>query len=631
VHRLAAFTFVVSLIAAAAQQQEIPRFSSGVDVVQFTVTVLDKDRHPVTGLTASDFDVLVDGKPRPLAAFAAVTLPAESSVAAAAIPRVAADVTTNRLPPEGRLLVIVMDRSIRNGEPMRAARAIANAAIDRLGPFDVGAVVYTASGLRMYSQGLTTDRGRLRAAVGQNSVGALEEPPPPPSIADFVASRGATPAPKAQSRVQLTSEERSGQCDCGVCVPDTLTALAKTLTGGMTRHKSILFVGSDLALTSRDATSRCAAYIYPARDRLTRALDEANVTFHVVDPRGLEALSETAELESPIGHDDMGTDILRKMILEILPDYTGGRAVTTSNRPEAAIGAIFDEDRSYYVLAIARDPAVSKADDRHRIKIGVNRSDVTVRTRNLYFAADSTTSRKPESNAAAAALAELLPRADFSLQMNLVPQFSANGSAEVRVLLGVDAAVAGKLDVLIRAFDRVFTPVGEPLKQRLDVPPGAVAGSSAFQWTSVLKLAPGDCEVRAAVATADGARAASVIGYVDVPDGQKAELALSGIVVKGAGAPTLRRTFARGEPIALAFQVARAKTPPADVVVSYRLRDDLDQALMGGTVSPTGKGSAVDAYDLAVRAPDVAGRYVLTITASNAKHSARRDLPVTVH
>ena len=77
-----------------------------------------------------------------------------------------------------------------------------------------------------------------------------------------------------------------------------------------------------------------------------------------------------------------------------------------------------------------------------------------------------------------------------------------------------------------------------------------------------------------------------MIGYVDVPDGQKAELALSGIVVKSAGAPTLSRTFARGEPIGLAFQVARANTPPADVVVSYRVSDDLDQALMGGNRLP---------------------------------------------
>src|SRR3954454_9842259 len=118
---------------ALEQPQEIPRFKSGVDVVQFTVTVLDKDRHPITGLTASDFEVLVDGKPKPLAAFAAVTLPGESPASAESIPLVEPDVHTNQLPAEGRLVVIVMDRSIGDLD-MQVAHAIANAAIDRLGP-----------------------------------------------------------------------------------------------------------------------------------------------------------------------------------------------------------------------------------------------------------------------------------------------------------------------------------------------------------------------------------------------------------------------------------------------------------------------------------------------------------------
>jgi hypothetical protein len=54
------------------------------------------------------------------------------------------------------------------------------------------------------------------------------------------------------------------------------------------------------------------------------------------------------------------------------------------------------------------------------------------------------------------------------------------------------------------------------------LPVSAVAGSAAFQWMSVLKPPPGDYEVRAATATEDGTRAASVIGYVNVPEVRKA-------------------------------------------------------------------------------------------------------------
>src|SRR5687767_11324903 len=97
---------VASSIVAAAQQ-EVPRFRSGVDVVQFTVTVLDKERRPITGLTAADFEVLVDGKPRPIAAFAAVSLPDDTGAVAAPVQFVPPDVHTNRLPREGRLVVIV--------------------------------------------------------------------------------------------------------------------------------------------------------------------------------------------------------------------------------------------------------------------------------------------------------------------------------------------------------------------------------------------------------------------------------------------------------------------------------------------------------------------------------------------
>src|SRR5688500_10515184 len=140
----------LTALAVAAQDQQPPSrppatFRAGVDVVELDVTVLDKDRRPVRGLTRADFTILEDGKPRPLAAFAAVDLPErEASPARASWVRdVAPDVTTNTMRPEGRLVVIMFDWSIRFADHVLAKR-IATAAVDALGPDDLAAVVFSS-------------------------------------------------------------------------------------------------------------------------------------------------------------------------------------------------------------------------------------------------------------------------------------------------------------------------------------------------------------------------------------------------------------------------------------------------------------------------------------------------------
>jgi VWFA-related protein len=528
----------------------------------------------------------------------------------ASIPPVAPDVQTNRLPAEGRLVVIVLDRSTPIGQPMQTARAVANAAIDHLGPNDLAAVVFTGAFARKYSQGITNDRARLHAAVEKALMGA-----------------------DTSRRVQLASEEQSGECPCGICVSDALIAITKTLALGMARHKSILFVGSDIAMASRNHGSTCESRIHSARERLSRALDEANVTFNVVDPRGLEPLGDSAESSGPIGNIDRDANVFREQSLAVLPDYTGGRVVLNNNKPEATIGAIFDESRAYYILAIPREPGASKDADRRQIEISVKRSDAIVHARNVYFASAAKADAKRAPNAAKSALNELLPAGDFSLQMNLVPQFARDGSTEIRVLLGVDSAVAGKLDVLICAYDHVFTAVGTPLKQQLDVPASAVAGSSAFQWASVLTPPPGDYEVRAAVATADGKQAANVIGFVDVPDVAKQGLALSGVVVKSGGGATVQRDFDGGAAIGLSFQVARAKNAPGAAALRYVLRDESGNVMANIEVPHERAMSVapgVEGYDIGVRLPAVAGRYVAIVEASDGHRTVQRQIPLNV-
>ena len=96
--------------------------------------VLDRKRQPVTGLNASDFTVLENGVQRPVRAFTTIQLPARDVRAGAAPASAAVDVITNQVgQQEGRLVVILMDRSIPTGQPTLAARKIAIAAVDALG------------------------------------------------------------------------------------------------------------------------------------------------------------------------------------------------------------------------------------------------------------------------------------------------------------------------------------------------------------------------------------------------------------------------------------------------------------------------------------------------------------------
>ena len=169
--------------ATAAAVQDRQTFRSGVDLVQVDVSVLDKDRQPVRGLTAADFTILEDGKPRPIVAFVPVEL-AEREVLAGracgcATSRRTSSTTTCR--PEGRLVVIMFDWSIRF-EDQQLARRIATAAVDPLGPDDLAAVVFTSACANGGApQNFTADRARLLAAINRPLAVALLNPPVGPT------------------------------------------------------------------------------------------------------------------------------------------------------------------------------------------------------------------------------------------------------------------------------------------------------------------------------------------------------------------------------------------------------------------------------------------------------------------
>jgi hypothetical protein len=139
----ASVIFLLACLAPAQAQAPQSTFRVGVDVVALDVSVLDRNRKPVRGLTAADFTVLEGGKARPIVAFEAIELPRVAPSAAFWMHDVAPDVTTNNS-SDGRLVVIMFDHSIAGGLAAAAARKIANSAIDQLEPGDLAAVMFTS-------------------------------------------------------------------------------------------------------------------------------------------------------------------------------------------------------------------------------------------------------------------------------------------------------------------------------------------------------------------------------------------------------------------------------------------------------------------------------------------------------
>src|SRR5262245_50689101 len=201
--------WLVVLVCEPAGQQlppaQPPTFRTGVDAVQLDVSVLDKERRPVRGLTASDFTVLEDGKPREIVAFSAIELPPPPAAAPSGAESVPPDVARNDL-PEGRLVVILIDPflervmvpgrvTIADPPGLTALRATATAVVDSLAPGDLAALGHTIYGV---PQNFTADRARLKRAIDSSAFGTNKR----------------------------ADGEEWGNCNCGACRLEAITRVA---------------------------------------------------------------------------------------------------------------------------------------------------------------------------------------------------------------------------------------------------------------------------------------------------------------------------------------------------------------------------------------------------------------------
>jgi VWFA-related protein len=647
-------------VCVSAQQPaptaQLPTFRTGVDAIQLDVSVLDKDRKPVRGLTAADFTVLEDGRPREIVAFSAVELPLLPDAAPAGVETVAPDVTRND-PPAGRIVVILLDPflqrvmvpgrvTIADPPGIAALRATAGSVVDGLGPGDLAAVGHTMYGV---PQNFTMDKNRLKRAIDSTAFGTNKR----------------------------AEGEEWGNCQCGTCRLEAITRVANALRAEPQRRKVVFFIGERVQLAP--VPGNCNTYLEPATKQMTLATQLANVTVNTVDPNAMETTNVHAgddfKPESPGGVSGSARAqeqanraflIERQQSLQTVADWTGGRAVLNTNTPEKSVRPILDESSAYYLLAF--QASAGKRDGRfHPITVKVNRPGVQVRTRKGYYADPAA----PIADKAAAVSLEalskgLLPDRGLPMTVTLAPFRGPKGTPVVLVTTGVragdKATTAGAppagaesplepIEILTSAFRDGDKNVDWQRQRVSAALPSGTPGQLRYESVSALTLPPGTYEVRVAARHERENVTGSVHAYVDVPDFDRDPLAVSGAVLLDrqaptlplpealagilAAAPTTRRDFAGSDQVTALVRVyQRAASQPTAVNVFFHIFDEklqevgaTERLLETAEFAKTGAADARFPVPLETLRP---GAYVMRIGITEGGPALRRDVRFTV-
>lgn len=613
---VALFVVWTAVFVAQSSQPQTPVFRAITNLVQLDVSVLDKNRQPVRGLTAADFTVLEDGKPQRLAAFSAVDVPPHASPTASWLDDIAPDVAVNTVPNRRLVVLVIDDKTVAQSlAGIKSAAAAARVVVDNLGPQDLMAVVFSLD--NRGAQDFTADRAKLDAAIGRLQPGFGEG-----------------------------SVSSIGGCLCSVCSIDVLARVAEYLRAVPDRRKAIVYLSAGVPVNFADTHSWCGDTLRQAVDEVFRQAQIANANIYPVDVRGLV-------VRTPDLYDRYGGD-LNLEYLQTMAHNTGGTPIINDNFPERVVSRVLTETGSYYIIGYVLSNPTKRGGYR-RLEVKVNRKSVEVRTRRMYYEPPQPKrSTDPAPPPAAIALSEILPARDLPLRATFAPFANGRGAT---VLATVDleatpivASSPESIDWKFSAFDPEGRPQ-ESVQRTARVTTRAVEGTVLYSLQSQLDLKPGRHELRFAVHRGESDKSGSVYASLDVPDFASAPLSMSGVAIElqpASGSilgdpiigivpvtPTARRDFAASDHVTAFVRVYQGGKPNmADVPVAVTILDVQDRK-----VFTSGETLAMDSFGT-TRATDyrfdlpvsklTAGEYLLTLDATLGKVTARRDVRFTV-
>src|SRR5689334_4003323 len=588
----------LSLIAANAQQpapQPSPQqdvIRTNTELVQTAVTVLDKKGNFVDGLQREQFELMVDGKPRPIAFFERIASgsPRERELAARGL-GVNSDAPLPAATVPGRTIVFFIDDLHLEPDSLNRTRMMLQHFLDREMSSRDSVAIASASGQIGFLEQFTNNRAVLDAALARllprqydaegYSVGSstkmseymalhIDSSKGDDKVLNFYIEecmKGSSTFRKAKQMLaivrascetQVKNSARAVLMQAAQITQNTYNSLESLMrSAARAPGRKIAFFVSDGFLL--EAGPHAAA----TRDKLEHVIDAAQragvvvytiharglVNSNFVDPGGNRPFDGGGRLDiASTGELEATQDALSALAAD-----TGGRALRNTNFFDRWLTNVLDETSNYYLVAWRPENDEEKAKFRH-VKISIaGQPELAVRAPRGYV--DGPKSMPAPATAVTDSAKPKTP--DSEMRDALVDSFPAHGLPVLLSLTYLNTPANGLVvtsSLEISARGLTFGADGtQPATVRLAGvvlnDKGKIAGSFRNEfninprkageadegnfYNHHTPLTPGIYQFRVAARDEKSGLVGSAMQWIVIPDLARNELTLSSVLLGG--------------------------------------------------------------------------------------------------
>ena len=561
-------------------------FRINTQLVQIDAVVTGKGGAHVDDLTADDFEVFINGKKQSLSYFKLVKLtengatPTPPAKTPPTAPRVATTAIKQVAPEQVRRTVafVVDDLGMSPESMLYARKALQRFVTQQMQDGDLVGIVRTGKGLGSLQQ-FTTDRQVLTAAIDKLTWNPLTRS----TLPRFGQLPGEMPrttrenttlsSPEQQREERRNVEERFNEFSDTVFAVGTLGAVNFVVRGlrELPGRKTLILLSDGIPMYG-SGDDRNNTQIKDRLERLTDLANRSSVVFYTIDTRGLLTITPQASDDllgqlnaqgriTPVTAQDLKVIRDQEVTkvwdsqagLRTLALQTGGLAMLNNNDLNGSVQKVIDDNRSYYLLGFDPDDAQFETKYRsqfHSIKVKVKRSDLQVRTRSGYFGVAETVREKPKTSADQILDTLFSPfgARDLPVQMTSLFFNTKQDGSFVRTMLHIDPAKLSftaaengeklaKLEIatftfdengtVIESLDKIFNLKFDEARYQAALKTGMI-----YQ-TSLLIKKPGAYQVKTVLRDSTSAKLGSAGQFINVPNINKNQLALSGLMLVG--------------------------------------------------------------------------------------------------